>query len=131
MKKIIALLTLSCMINESYSQSWLLIGNSNSTLPTSPFIGTTENVDVVFKRNDIESGRLGSAATAFGRATDHVLRAHGRWCGIPRDSLVYFQLYGSLAVASAHLFIAGAAVSAGRKRRSPSDLTNHGIYACR
>ena len=44
---------------------WSLIGNSGTTAGTN-FLGTTDNVDVVFKRNSIESGRIGSSNLFFG-----------------------------------------------------------------
>ncbi len=37
---------------------------------TGAFIGTTDNYDLVFKRNNITSGRIGNFSTSFGRNTD-------------------------------------------------------------
>lgn len=47
------------------SSGWDLTGNSGTTAGTN-FIGTTDAVDLVFKRNSIQSGRLSSGNTSFG-----------------------------------------------------------------
>src|SRR5574343_529518 len=47
------------------SSGWLLTGNSGTTAGTN-FLGTTDNQDVVFKRNNVEAGRLGDNYTVFG-----------------------------------------------------------------
>ena len=44
--------------------AWGLTGNAG-TNPTTQFIGTTDNQDVVFKRNNIESFRLSGASGTF------------------------------------------------------------------
>jgi trimeric autotransporter adhesin len=44
---------------------WNLNGNSG-TVATSNFIGTTDNIDLVFKRNAIKSGLLATTNTTFG-----------------------------------------------------------------
>jgi trimeric autotransporter adhesin len=44
---------------------WTTTGNAG-TNPTTNFIGTTDNNDLVFKRNNINAGILGSSNTAFG-----------------------------------------------------------------
>jgi hypothetical protein len=56
---------LSTLVNAS---SWGLTGNSGTTAGTN-FIGTTDNVDLVFKVNSIESGRINISEnnTSFGR----------------------------------------------------------------
>ncbi|MEQ1733689.1 MAG: hypothetical protein ABL940_08450, partial [Bacteroidia bacterium] len=46
------------------AQAWLLKGNAGTVAGTN-FIGTTDNVDVVFKRSGVQSGLLGSN-TSFG-----------------------------------------------------------------
>lgn len=45
--------------------SWLLSGNAN-TNATINFLGTTDNADLVFKRNNIVSGKLTTTNTSFG-----------------------------------------------------------------
>ncbi|MDI9312241.1 MAG: hypothetical protein QM535_18675 [Limnohabitans sp.] len=45
--------------------SWLVNGNSN-TNPNSNFLGTLDNNDLVFRRNNIISGRLATSNTSFG-----------------------------------------------------------------
>ena len=45
--------------------AWGLTGNSGTTAGTN-FIGTTDNVDVVFKRNSTQSGRISSTNTSLG-----------------------------------------------------------------
>lgn len=47
--------------------SWGLSGNTG-TNPATNFIGTTDNNDVFFKRNNIISGRIGGNNTAFGNS---------------------------------------------------------------
>ncbi len=47
------------------NNSWQTIGNAG-TNPTTNFIGTTDNADVVFKRQNIISGKIGSSNTSFG-----------------------------------------------------------------
>jgi len=44
---------------------WSLIGNSG-TSSTTNFLGTTDDVDLVFKRNNVQSGWIGSSNTSFG-----------------------------------------------------------------
>ena len=51
----------------SGTPSWGLSGNTG-TNPATNFIGTTDNNDVVFKRNNIISGRIGGNNTAFGNS---------------------------------------------------------------
>ena len=45
--------------------SWSVTGNAG-TNATSNFIGTTDNIDVVFRRNSLISGRIGVKNTSFG-----------------------------------------------------------------
>lgn len=48
-------------VSVSGATAWQLTGNAG-TNPASNFIGTTDNEDVVFKRNNIESGLLNSSS---------------------------------------------------------------------
>lgn len=66
---------------------WQLTGNSG-TNPTVNFIGTTDNQDVVFKRNNIVSGKITTNNTSYGNAALN-----------PASSGV-----GNLAVGNASLF---------------------------
>ena len=50
------------------SSGWLLTGNSGTTAGTN-FLGTTDNQDLVIKRNNTEAGRLGNSATSFGTSS--------------------------------------------------------------
>ncbi len=50
------------LVSES---SWLLNGNSNTNASIN-FLGTLDNNDLVFKRNNIHAGRLSETNTAFG-----------------------------------------------------------------
>lgn len=52
----------------SVSNEWHLAGNSGTTAGTN-FIGTTDDVDFVFKRQAIEAGRLSTTNTSFGVGT--------------------------------------------------------------
>jgi len=45
--------------------SWSLIGNAGTTAGTN-FHGTTDNIDVVFKRNNLAAGRIGTTNTSYG-----------------------------------------------------------------
>lgn len=47
------------------SNNWALTGNAG-TNPATNFIGTTDNQDVFFRRNNIPSGRIANTNTAFG-----------------------------------------------------------------
>jgi hypothetical protein len=55
---------ISSQINSS-NPDWSLTGNSG-TNTTSNFLGTTDNVDIVFKRNNLISGNLTTSNTSFG-----------------------------------------------------------------
>ena len=46
-------------------KGWKLTGNSG-TNPSINFIGTTDNNDVIFRRNNVQSGKLSTANTSFG-----------------------------------------------------------------
>lgn len=48
------------------TSGWGLTGNTGTTAGTN-FIGTTDNIDLVLKRNGVESGRIASDNTGFGR----------------------------------------------------------------
>lgn len=50
--------TVSTLLN---GHTWLLTGNSGTSAGTN-FIGTTDNVDLVFKTNNIESGRIDTSS---------------------------------------------------------------------
>lgn len=47
------------------SNDWSLIGNSSTNASTN-FLGTIDNIDLIFRRNNIRSGRLGTTSTSFG-----------------------------------------------------------------
>ena len=49
----------------SGTKGWELTGNAGTIAGTN-FIGTTDAVDVIFKRNNVQSGRLSGVATSFG-----------------------------------------------------------------
>jgi trimeric autotransporter adhesin len=51
--------------NFNPTNSWNLTGNTGTNSSTN-FMGTTDDVDVVFKRNNIQSGLLNSLNTSFG-----------------------------------------------------------------
>lgn len=52
-------------VSDSISLRWSIYGN-RSTYPTTHFIGTTDDVNLVFKRNNIRSGLIGDWNTSFG-----------------------------------------------------------------
>ena len=47
------------------NQDWTVIGNSGTNSSTN-FIGTTDNTDFVFRRNNLISGKLSTSNTSFG-----------------------------------------------------------------
>lgn len=47
------------------ASGWLLTGNAGTNASTN-FLGTTDDVDLIFKRNNIQSGKINSFDTAFG-----------------------------------------------------------------
>lgn len=50
------------------AQSWGLTGNSGTT-PGTNFVGTTDNQNVILKRNNVQAGMLTASNTAFGTAS--------------------------------------------------------------
>jgi hypothetical protein len=52
-------------VGNNQTSGWSITGNSNVNSATH-FIGTNNNVDVVFKRGNIKSGLLGVSQTSFG-----------------------------------------------------------------
>ncbi len=57
--------TLSWAAAGGGGSGWSLTGNSGTTAVTN-FIGTTDNIDLTFKRNSTTSGNIGLATTSFG-----------------------------------------------------------------
>ena len=55
-------------LTPSLTGFWKTTGNAGTTAGTN-FIGTTDNVDLVLKRNSVHSGRIGSSNTSFGYAS--------------------------------------------------------------
>ncbi|MBL7886993.1 MAG: hypothetical protein JNJ52_09610 [Flavobacterium sp.] len=55
------------VVTKEYLQSnnWSLTGNTGTNATTN-FLGTTDNVDLVFRRNNIQSGRIGETNTFLG-----------------------------------------------------------------
>ena len=49
-------------LSKCYAQTWSLIGNNTTT----GFLGTTNNADLVFKRNNSVAGRIGATNTSYG-----------------------------------------------------------------
>lgn len=47
------------------STDWSLVGNSGTSAVTN-FLGTTDNTDLIFRRNNLRAGRLGTDNTSFG-----------------------------------------------------------------
>jgi hypothetical protein len=52
---------------DSGNLGWSLTGNTD-TIPGTNFIGTTDNKDLIFKRSNIQAGRLGDSNTSFGKS---------------------------------------------------------------
>lgn len=51
--------------NVSAASGWGLVGNAGTDAAVN-FIGTTNNVDLAFRRNSVKAGLIGSANTSFG-----------------------------------------------------------------
>lgn len=47
------------------SNDWSIIGNAGLSNTTN-FLGTTDNIDVAFRRNNLAAGRIGATSTSFG-----------------------------------------------------------------
>ena len=52
-------------VGNNQTSGWSITGNSGTNTATN-FIGTTDNVDVVFKRNNLRGGLLGTNNSSFG-----------------------------------------------------------------
>jgi hypothetical protein len=52
-------------LGTAVSNEWALTGNSGLS-GTTNFLGTTDNVDVAFRRNNNAAGKIGATSTAFG-----------------------------------------------------------------
>lgn len=53
---------------DSGNLGWSLTGNT-ATVPGTNFIGTIDNKDLIFKRSNIQAGRLGDSNTSFGKSS--------------------------------------------------------------
>jgi trimeric autotransporter adhesin len=62
-------------IGNNNTNSWTISGNTG-TNPTTNFIGTADNVDLVFRRANVLSGRIGTSNTFFGRLSGSVSTAN-------------------------------------------------------
>ena len=58
-------------IGNNNTNSWSISGNAGTNPPIN-FIGTTDNVDLVFKRANTLSGRIGNSTTFFGRMSGSI-----------------------------------------------------------
>ncbi|RMA58813.1 hypothetical protein [Ulvibacter antarcticus] len=58
------------------SEDWKIAGNSNTNAATN-FVGTRNDVDLMFKRNNIQSGVIGSDITSLGYNTVNPLTVTG------------------------------------------------------
>jgi len=64
------------MAPEPQSDDWTTTGNAGKNSAVN-FIGTTDNVDLMFKRNNIQSGVIGASLTSFGYNTINPLTSTG------------------------------------------------------
>lgn len=55
----------TAILSSANNNNWQLTGNAG-TDPATNFIGTTDNQNLIFKRNNIQAGFLGAGNTAFG-----------------------------------------------------------------
>jgi trimeric autotransporter adhesin len=63
-------------ISSGSGSGWLLTGNAGTSAATN-FLGTTDDVDMVFKRNNLKSGQIGTINTAFGYNASKTNNASG------------------------------------------------------
>jgi hypothetical protein len=56
----------------SFASGWGLTGNAGTSAATN-FIGTTDDIDLMFRRNNISSGRISTNNTAFGNGAGAAL----------------------------------------------------------
>jgi hypothetical protein len=59
-----------------YFSGWSLTGNAGTSAATN-FIGTTDDIDLMFRRNNISSGRISANNTAFGNGAGAALSGGG------------------------------------------------------
>ena len=57
--------TLWVRVATGTNSDWSLTGNAGTT-PATNFLGTTDNIDVAFRRNNLAAGRIGATSTSFG-----------------------------------------------------------------
>lgn len=72
----------------SSSTAWDLLGNAG-TNSTTNFLGTTDNVDLVFKRNNVRAGLINTSNTSFGNGALN-----------PSSSAVWNTAFGVSALAA-------------------------------
>ena len=65
MKKSLLALFMLMLTTFSVKAQWSLTGNSG-TNPTTNFLGTTDNADLILKRNSVRAGLLGASNISFG-----------------------------------------------------------------
>lgn len=75
------------------SSAWSTLGNAN-TSPLTNFIGTTDNNDVIFKRNNLEFLRLDGT---FGLTTNQNITSKGTYPNITASSVIASNRYVSLS----------------------------------
>jgi hypothetical protein len=94
--------TVSQILTITIISAWGLTGNSG-TSPTSNFIGTSDNQDVVFKRNNVKAGLLGSN-TAFGLVSLFTDTTAGNNSAFGNSSLYFNTGSYNTAVGSSSLY---------------------------
>nr|WP_321484800.1 hypothetical protein [uncultured Draconibacterium sp.] len=75
-------------LTSSAASNWSLSGNTGTTAGTN-FIGTTDDVDVVFKRNGIQAGLLDTVNTSWGVAALNAATTGGDIVAIGDSALAY------------------------------------------
>jgi trimeric autotransporter adhesin len=58
--------TTSFLNNSDFAAPWIVGGNN---ITGNEFIGTTNSKDLIFKRNNLEAGRIGTSNTSYGEET--------------------------------------------------------------
>jgi len=117
------------------ANEWKLLGNSGTTAGTN-FVGTTDNVDLVFKRNSVESGRFGTSGNltlGLTGTTSGTLGISGSTSGLisilPQAAAGTYNFnLPTTAGTSGYLLTSAGGVGSPMTWTNPSTITGVNIY---
>jgi phosphopantothenoylcysteine synthetase/decarboxylase len=109
------------------SFAWGLTGNSGTNATTN-FLGTTDNVDLIFRRANVVSGRIGTQSTSFGVNTGvgNSFAAFGANAG-NGNSANNLTAFGNEALASSNSGASNTAVGSRALRVNTSGYRNTAV----